>query len=219
MVHEEKPYCQRDYLKICGKKCSGCGEYISGEYINALDGEWHKACFSCTVKNRKAQQQRKEILNLYAQDCKKPFTNTTFLVKNNKPYCEQHYHHPLQQSPQQQRPPQQRPPQRTPSQSASKQAPPPVKPKPVIAKKPDFPTRDSATKRESVSVSTKKICHQCRQEIDGPCANALGHDFHVHHFQCSACERSLSSRVPGMWQADAHGELVCKMCAFKKGQQ
>lgn len=49
MVHEDKPYCQEDYMKICGKKCSGCGQYMSGEYINALDQEWHKSCFVCTV--------------------------------------------------------------------------------------------------------------------------------------------------------------------------
>jgi hypothetical protein len=49
-------------MKVCGKKCSGCGKYISGEYINALDQEWHKPCFSCTVSNdRKRLGSLKQI--------------------------------------------------------------------------------------------------------------------------------------------------------------
>ncbi|CAO3631262.1 unnamed protein product [Mucor hiemalis] len=203
MVHEDKPYCQDDYMKICGKKCSGCGQYISGEYINALEQEWHKGCFTCT-------------------DCKSPFTNGSFLVKDNKPYCEEHYHHPLKKQ--------------------QERYPPAVKPKPpLVAKKPDFPPKKINTElgqdkkpefsspnnsgnRSSRIINTsnnnpsKKTCHHCKSIIDGPCATGLGHDYHVHHFQCSVCSRALSSRVPGMWQGDSNGELVCKMCAFKSSQ-
>lgn len=42
-----------------------------------------------------------------------------------------------------------------------------------------------------------KVCHHCNQMIDGPSASALGHDYHIHHFQCTDCNRALSSRVPG----------------------
>lgn len=58
MVHDGKPYCQEDYMKMCGKKCSGCGEYISGEYINALNQEWHKNCFNCFVSEKENERER-----------------------------------------------------------------------------------------------------------------------------------------------------------------
>lgn len=66
MVHNDKPYCQQDYMKMCGKKCSGCGEYISGEYINALDKEWHKSCFVCTVCRRVYTENCQTFLNTSA---------------------------------------------------------------------------------------------------------------------------------------------------------
>ncbi|KAL0144092.1 LIM domain-containing protein [Mucor lusitanicus] len=210
MVHNDKPYCQEDYMKI------GCGEYISGEYINALDKEWHKSCFVCT-------------------DCKRPFTGGSFLVRDNMPYCEQHYHHPTSNATTSQRQHHQQP-------AESQRKPPPLKPKPSIGKKPDLPPpspssgkpeepykRPDISNRPSVSRTSikpttetrpsAKVCHQCNQAIDGPSASALGHDYHIHHFQCFDCDRALSSRVPGMWQGDEHGELVCKMCAFKRTQQ
>lgn len=48
-VHEEEAYCQEDYLKKFGKRCSGCSQFLQGEYINALGQMWHKQCFHCTV--------------------------------------------------------------------------------------------------------------------------------------------------------------------------
>lgn len=143
-------------------------------------------------------------------------------MKDNKPYCEEHYHHPLKKQ--------------------QERYPPAVKPKPpLVAKKPDFPPKKINTElgqdkkpefsspnnsgnRSSRIINTsnnnpsKKTCHHCKSIIDGPCATGLGHDYHVHHFQCSVCSRALSSRVPGMWQGDSNGELVCKMCAFKSSQ-
>ncbi|KAI9485565.1 MAG: hypothetical protein EXX96DRAFT_545624 [Benjaminiella poitrasii] len=185
LLHDEKPYCQEDYLKVCGKKCSGCGEYILGEYVSALDRSWHKNCFTCA-------------------DCKKPFRNGTYLVRNNKPYCEEHYHQP-------------------------KKVPPPIlKPKPVMQQTKSttsVPTKNDKDEEAMIRNSTDKkegnakICHQCREVIDGASASALGHDYHIHHFQCSQCSRALSSRVPGMWQGDEQGELICKMCAFNKRNQ
>lgn len=100
--------------------------------------------------------------------------------------------------------------------------PPSIKPKPpVISRKPDFsPTKpEPQVKRPEInnyrssnnsSIKTEpvvkkvtgtntgsKVCHQCKEVIDGPCASALDHDFHIHHFQCFYCKRALSSRVPG----------------------
>ncbi|KAJ2957227.1 hypothetical protein NQZ79_g7048 [Umbelopsis isabellina] len=72
MVHDGHPYCEKDYLKKFGQKCMGCDDYISGEFLNALGGDWHKHCFVCT-------------------ECKEPFDSETFYVKNNKPFCQRHY--------------------------------------------------------------------------------------------------------------------------------
>ncbi|KAI8384987.1 uncharacterized protein BYT42DRAFT_564301 [Radiomyces spectabilis] len=72
MVHEGHPYCEKDYLNKYGHKCMGCGEYIMGEFLGALDGDWHKECFVCA-------------------SCGKAFTSATFYVRNNKPFCEEHF--------------------------------------------------------------------------------------------------------------------------------
>lgn len=147
------------------------------------------------------------------------------MVKDNKPYCEQHY----------------------PRHVAGREKPPvPTKPasytKPTSSSpsSPVAPTKPSILKpsvpKSSAASHAKKVCHVCQNIIDGPCANALGHDYHIHHFQCSRCNRALSSRVPGkkkkkdikkinvincillgMWQGDSRGELVCKMCINKHG--
>lgn len=273
MVHEGKPYCQEDYLKICGKKCSGCGEYISGEYINALDQEWHKKCFNCFVSEKNIRKKIHKVMKKFYQDCKRPFTNGTFLVKDNKPFCEEHYHNPTKQAYQT---PLKRPQQSSRPSQEHRAPPPAIKPKPVISRKPDFSTKpepevkrpeinnyrssSSSKKTEPTIINKKldfstkpepelkrpeinnyrssnssiksestvnniasantgsKVCHQCNEAIDGPCASALGHDYHIHHFQCFYCSRALSSRVPGMWQGDKNGELTCKMCAFKQNE-
>lgn len=107
-------------------------------------------------------------------------------------------------------------------------APPAIKPKPMISRKPDFPAAGAANKPEieikrpeisnnyrssgsnivKVEPAVKKVapantgskvCYQCKETIDGPCATALDHDYHIHHFQCFHCNRALSSRVPGIF--------------------
>jgi hypothetical protein len=61
-------YCKADYQKLFAKKCKGCGECISREYITALDGTWHKECFVCV-------------------DCGSLITSSRFMVKGGKPHC------------------------------------------------------------------------------------------------------------------------------------
>lgn len=51
MVHDGHPYCEKDYMAKFGHTCMGCGELISGEFLNALGGDWHKSCFVCAVSN------------------------------------------------------------------------------------------------------------------------------------------------------------------------
>ncbi|RCI06266.1 Transforming growth factor beta-1-induced transcript 1 protein [Rhizopus stolonifer] len=179
LVHEGRPYCQQDYMKVCGKKCSGCGEYISGEYINALEQPWHKSCFVCT-------------------ECRQPFTGGSFLVRDNKPYCEKHPNRPSVSS---ERKPS-IPTEKRPSMSTERKPSIPTERKPSISteREPLADKRPPVLKpKPSIKSDTKsnKTCHHCGDMIDGPCASALGHDYHVHHFQCSQCQRTLSSRVPG----------------------
>ncbi|KAG1459550.1 hypothetical protein G6F56_006141 [Rhizopus delemar] len=182
-VHEEEAYCQEDYLKKFGKRCSGCSQFLQGEYINALGQMWHKQCFHCT-------------------DCKQGFQGS-FLVKDNKPYCEDHY--PRENVTASPKPIPSKPKVSKPVASVT-----PTKPtKPAVPPKPTLPKPSRTLSR---SLKPAKECHVCQSVIDGPCANALGHDYHIHHFQCHQCHRSLSSRVPGMWQGNSEGELVCKMC-------
>ncbi|KAI8070832.1 hypothetical protein BC940DRAFT_295670 [Gongronella butleri] len=71
MVQDGHAYCENDYLALFGHKCQGCGQFIKGAFVNALDGDWHKDCFVCT-------------------QCRQPFPHGTFHVYNNKPYCAQH---------------------------------------------------------------------------------------------------------------------------------
>ncbi|RCH95141.1 hypothetical protein CU098_009587, partial [Rhizopus stolonifer] len=71
LEHDGHAYCERDYYKRFGKKCLGCEETITGEFLMALGGEWHKECFVCA-------------------ECGTTF-NSTFLISHGKPYCDLHY--------------------------------------------------------------------------------------------------------------------------------
>lgn len=73
LEHEGHAYCEADYYKQFGKACKGCEETITGDFLVALGGEWHKECFVCA-------------------DCGSTFASSTFLIKGGKPYCEEHYH-------------------------------------------------------------------------------------------------------------------------------
>ncbi|CAI2164670.1 10527_t:CDS:2 [Funneliformis geosporum] len=72
MVHEGFPYCEKDWTKLYAPKCLGCKEPIRGEFLNALEGMWHRDCFACTT-------------------CKEPFHGSYFYTHEGKPYCDKHY--------------------------------------------------------------------------------------------------------------------------------
>lgn len=72
LEHGGHAYCEKDYYKQFGKACKGCEETITGDFLVALGGEWHKECFVCA-------------------DCGSTFASSTFLIKGGKPYCEEHY--------------------------------------------------------------------------------------------------------------------------------
>ncbi|KAF9946932.1 hypothetical protein BGZ72_011011 [Mortierella alpina] len=72
MVHEDQPYCEKDYLRLFAPKCTGCQDPIQGDFINALKGKWHRDCFGCTV-------------------CHIGFDTSSYYVENGKPYCQTHY--------------------------------------------------------------------------------------------------------------------------------
>ncbi|KAF9989962.1 hypothetical protein BGZ75_004147 [Mortierella antarctica] len=72
MVHDDQPYCEKDYLRLFAPKCTGCQDPIQGDFINALKGKWHRDCFGCTV-------------------CHIGFDSSSYYVENGKPYCQSHY--------------------------------------------------------------------------------------------------------------------------------
>ncbi|KAI9470885.1 MAG: hypothetical protein EXX96DRAFT_586086 [Benjaminiella poitrasii] len=72
LEHDGHAYCEKDYYKQFGKSCKGCEEIITGDFLVALGGEWHKECFVCA-------------------DCGGTFSSSTFLIRGGKPYCEEHY--------------------------------------------------------------------------------------------------------------------------------
>jgi hypothetical protein len=68
-----KAYCERDYYRLFATRCGKCGEIIVGEYISALNKEWHNKCFTC-------------------KECGCPFPTESFFEYKGMPYCETHYH-------------------------------------------------------------------------------------------------------------------------------
>ncbi|KAJ3131092.1 hypothetical protein HK101_004822, partial [Irineochytrium annulatum] len=71
--HKDVVYCAQDYARLVAPKCKGCEKAIQGETIVALEGAWHKRCFVCT-------------------GCTRPFTDRSFYVLDNMPYCRLDYH-------------------------------------------------------------------------------------------------------------------------------
>lgn len=47
--YDKKAYCQEDYLQLFAGRCSGCHKPLDGEYISAMDKDWHTNCFICSV--------------------------------------------------------------------------------------------------------------------------------------------------------------------------
>ncbi|KAM4740036.1 leupaxin [Anableps anableps] len=68
-----KPYCCKDFYHLFAPKCSGCGESIRDNYLNAANGTWHPECFVCA-------------------DCLKPFTDGCFQELDGRPLCSMHFH-------------------------------------------------------------------------------------------------------------------------------
>ncbi|KAG0236037.1 hypothetical protein BGW42_004145 [Actinomortierella wolfii] len=72
MIHEDRPYCEKDYLNLFAPKCASCQGPIQGDFINALKRKWHRDCFGCTV-------------------CHIGFDHSSYFVRDGEPYCEAHY--------------------------------------------------------------------------------------------------------------------------------
>jgi len=61
-------YCAEDYNRVFGKTCAGCQQLISGQFIRAMNKEWHPSgCFVCV-------------------NCK-GLLSSGFFDKNGHPYC------------------------------------------------------------------------------------------------------------------------------------
>ena len=49
MQYDGKAYCQEDYASLFAGRCAGCQQNLMGEYISAMDKNWHNECFTCSV--------------------------------------------------------------------------------------------------------------------------------------------------------------------------
>eukprot|EP01114_Cavostelium_apophysatum_P003497 TRINITY_DN1341_c0_g1_i1.p1 TRINITY_DN1341_c0_g1~~TRINITY_DN1341_c0_g1_i1.p1 ORF type:complete len:305 (+),score=48.43 TRINITY_DN1341_c0_g1_i1:222-1136(+) len=59
--------CSGGGSAAAGGFCGGCGQKLSGQYLNAMGSKWHKQCFVCT-------------------SCKAPFSGG-YAEKEGQPYC------------------------------------------------------------------------------------------------------------------------------------
>ena len=44
-----RQYCEYDFQQLYAPCCRGCGEYIIGRVIKAMNGNWHPECFRCEI--------------------------------------------------------------------------------------------------------------------------------------------------------------------------
>uniref|UniRef100_V5EB62 LIM zinc-binding domain-containing protein n=2 Tax=Kalmanozyma brasiliensis (strain GHG001) TaxID=1365824 RepID=V5EB62_KALBG len=72
-----KLLCARDWKELYLPKCRKCNLIVEKGAVKSSDGAlrgvFHRSCFSCAA-------------------CEAPFTDGTFYVFNNQPYCSRHYH-------------------------------------------------------------------------------------------------------------------------------
>eukprot|EP01137_Pigoraptor_chileana_P032123 Opistho-2@21011 len=69
-----KLFCEAHFMSNA-QSCGGCGQSIvSGQYLNALDKQWHVPCFKCSFKG-----------------CTKDFPDGAFHESGGMPYCEIHF--------------------------------------------------------------------------------------------------------------------------------
>ncbi|KAK2148471.1 hypothetical protein LSH36_496g02031, partial [Paralvinella palmiformis] len=51
-THDGLYYCQDDYQRLFGTKCSVCEKFVEGEVVTALGKTYHIDCFHCTKCNQ-----------------------------------------------------------------------------------------------------------------------------------------------------------------------
>ncbi|CDS82093.1 uncharacterized protein SPSC_02913 [Sporisorium scitamineum] len=72
-----KLLCARDWKELYLPKCRKCNLIVEKGAVKSSDGAlrgvFHRSCFSCAA-------------------CEAPFTDGSFYVFNNQPYCSRHYH-------------------------------------------------------------------------------------------------------------------------------
>ncbi|KAI8991513.1 hypothetical protein BDF20DRAFT_798872, partial [Mycotypha africana] len=191
LEHEGHAYCEKDYFRRFGKRCKGCEEIITGDFLVALGGDWHKECFVCA-------------------DCGSTFTSSTFLMRGGKPYCEEHYHQQENTTLRLKKK------SSLPSISNRSTTKGTLRNLPdidLLNSLKSLSVNDEDNHKQAQS--EKKKCHRCREPIQGRCHTAFGFDYHPAHFQCSQCDKLLSPRLTGLYQEAEGGELICKPCARK----
>ncbi|KAI9104817.1 hypothetical protein DFS34DRAFT_214499 [Phlyctochytrium arcticum] len=202
-------YCDFDYTVLYGARCGRCGEIIRGKCLTALDMKWHPEHFTC-------------------DQCGKPLAGTTFVKKNNKPYCKpcvERLKRKIQEIEYCER----------------------CK-KPLNERQTEFILIINEKKyhshhfncslcKETLGADcreyesklycsncleriTTRVCQACRRPIQGRSITAMGKQYHPEHFVCSRCEKPFGSSVYWEYKGKPYCELhyremvgeVCGLC-------
>ncbi|XP_050309425.1 prickle planar cell polarity protein 3-B-like isoform X3 [Anthonomus grandis grandis] len=68
-IYEDKIYCERHYAEKMKPRCAGCDELIfSGEYVKAVNKDWHAQHFCCW-------------------QCDESLTGQRYVLRDDHPYC------------------------------------------------------------------------------------------------------------------------------------
>jgi hypothetical protein len=94
--HEDKPYCDSDYEKLFGLKCSKCSQTIEGQVFEALNKKFHMECFGALRSRREcvARCQHKACDACVRAVCEAgahPIGEAAFHVYDEKIYCATHF--------------------------------------------------------------------------------------------------------------------------------
>jgi len=72
-THEGHAYHEECYHERFSPRCAACGQPIAGQYVTAMEKQWHPEHFACA-------------------QCKEPFRGRSFYERDGKPYCETDFH-------------------------------------------------------------------------------------------------------------------------------
>ncbi|KAJ3166264.1 LIM and senescent cell antigen-like-containing domain protein 2 [Geranomyces variabilis] len=201
-------FCDFDYTVLHGARCGRCGEIIRGKCITAMEMKWHPDHFTC-------------------ETCGKGLAGTTFVKKNNRPYC---------------KPCVEKLKSKERAQDLCHRCKKPVNENlnevliQMDNKKFHAHHFNCAICKQVLGADCKmfegklycaadyerltlRVCNACRRPIVGRAVTALAKQYHPEHFVCSKCERPFNSSLywefKGKPYCEAHyHELMGDVCGL-----